>query len=74
MCALAAGQIGIAMGATGTDGAVETADVVLMNDSLNNIALPLDASRRARRIVAHDGCTVRVCLDGLRLLLIRADA
>jgi Cd2+/Zn2+-exporting ATPase len=99
--ALAAAQIGIAMGAAGTDVAMETADIVLMSDNLNNIVLALDASRRARRVVlqnlvlafgviivmvtatlaihvpmplgvvAHEGSTVLVCLNGLRLLLIR---
>ncbi|WP_158277520.1 heavy metal translocating P-type ATPase [Opitutus sp. ER46] len=99
--ALAAAQIGIAMGAAGTDVAMETADVVLMSDNLHNIALALDVSRRARRVViqnltfafgvilvmvtatlaahvpmplgvvAHEGSTVLVCLNGLRLLLVR---
>lgn len=99
--ALAASDIGIAMGAGGTDVAMETADVVLMNDQLHNIALALDVSRRARRVVAqnlsfalsvivvmviatlvahvplplgvvmHEGSTVLVCLNGLRLLLVR---
>ncbi len=100
--ALAAADIGIAMGAGGTDVAMETADVVLMNDQLHTIALALDISRRARRVVAqnltfalgvivvmvivtllghvplpvgvvmHEGSTVLVCLNGLRLLFNRA--
>jgi Cd2+/Zn2+-exporting ATPase len=99
--ALAAADIGIAMGAAGTDVAMETADVVLMSNNLWNIATALDLSRRARRVVvqnltfalivivvmvtatlvakvplplgvvAHEGSTVLVCLNGLRLLLPR---
>jgi Cd2+/Zn2+-exporting ATPase len=99
--ALAAADIGMAMGAAGTDVAMETADVVLMSDNLRNIALAFDVSRRARRVViqnlvfalavivvmvtatlvayvpmplgvlAHEGSTVLVCLNGLRLLLPR---
>jgi cation transport ATPase len=52
--ALKSADIGIAMGAGGTDVAMATADVVLMNDQLHNIALALDVSRRARRVVAQN--------------------
>lgn len=99
--ALAAADIGMAMGAAGTDVAMETADVVLMSDNLRNIAFASDVSRRARRVViqnltfalgvivmmvvatlmarvpmplgvvAHEGSTVLVCLNGLRLLIAR---
>ena len=98
--ALAAADIGIAMGAGGTDVAMETADVVLMSDQLMNIAHALQVSKRARFVVGqnltfalgvilvmvtatlvghvpltvgvvmHEGSTVVVCLNGLRLLLI----
>ena len=96
--ALATATVGVAMGAAGTDVAMETADVVLMSDSLQNIVFALALSRRARRIiyqnlafslavivvlivsalgfklllpvgvVAHEGSTVLVCLNGLRML------
>ncbi len=96
--ALATASLGVAMGAAGTDVAMETADVVLMSDNLHNIVFALELSRKARRIViqnlvfamgvivvlvisalgfqlplpvgviAHEGSTVLVCLNGLRLL------
>ena len=98
--ALAMSDIGVAMGAAGTDVAMETADIVLMGDRLENIPLLLAHTRRARRVllqnlifssavivllviaalglslalplgvVGHEGSTVLVCLNGLRLLLI----
>jgi Cd2+/Zn2+-exporting ATPase len=49
--ALAAAQIGIAMGAAGTDVALETADVVLMGDKLALIPYAIGLSRQARRVV-----------------------
>ena len=97
--ALATSDIGVAMGAAGTDIAMETADVVLMGDKLENIPLLLGIARHARRVlwqnlafassvilllliaafginlplpmgvVGHEGSTVLVCLNGLRLLL-----
>ena len=99
--ALAASHLGIAMGAAGTDIAMETADVVLMGDKLDNVALLLGLARRAKRVliqnlvfasgvivlllaatlglslplplgvVGHEGSTVLVCLNGLRLLALR---
>ena len=98
--ALAISDIGVAMGAAGADVAMETADIVLMGDRLENIALLVGHARRARRVltqnlvfasavivvlicaalgfslalplgvVGHEGSTVLVCLNGLRLLLI----
>jgi Cd2+/Zn2+-exporting ATPase len=98
--ALAISDIGVAMGAAGTDVAMETADIVLMGDRLENIALLLNHARRAKRVllqnlifasaviviliaaalgfslplplgvVGHEGSTVLVCLNGLRLLMI----
>jgi Zn2+/Cd2+-exporting ATPase len=49
--ALATAHIGIAMGAAGTDVALETADVVLMGDRLELIDTAIDLSKRARRVV-----------------------
>ncbi len=97
--ALATSDLGVAMGAAGTDIAMETADVVLMGDKLENIPLLIGIARHARRVlwqnlifassvivvlliaafginlplpmgvVGHEGSTVLVCLNGLRLLL-----
>ena len=96
--ALAAATVGIAMGAGGTDVAIEAADVALMSDDLRKLPFAVDLSRRARRIilqnvlismgtvvvltaaataglvpmpiavVCHEGSTVVVVLNALRLL------
>ncbi len=49
--ALATASVGIAMGAAGTDVALETADLVLMGDKLELIAYALTLSKKARRVV-----------------------
>jgi Cd2+/Zn2+-exporting ATPase len=99
--ALAAATVGIAMGAAGTDAALETADLVLMRDDLSAITYALRLSRRTQRVVwqniifalavvvvlvtttltvgvplplgvvGHEGSTIIVVLNGLRLLLFR---
>ena len=99
--ALATASVGIAMGAAGTDVAMEIADVVLMSDNLRNVPFAISISREARRVihqnlafavgviillvisalgfalplplgvVGHEGSTVLVCLNGLRLLAYR---
>lgn len=96
--ALAVSHLGIAMGAIGSDVALETADVVLMRDDLMRLPFLIDLARRARRIVweniafsltvigvlilsvfaitlplpigvvGHEGSTLLVVLNGLRLL------
>lgn len=98
---LAAADIGVAMGARGSDAALEQAEVILMNDKLENFVLALDLSTRARRVIrqnmavalgtvgimvlatfvfpvplalgvaAHEGSTVVVVLNSLRLLFTR---
>jgi len=97
--ALAAAHVGIAMGAAGTDVALETADIVLMRDDLGAMVQAVRLSKRAQRIVwqniifalavvvvlvtltltigiplplgvlGHEGSTILVVLNGLRLLL-----
>ncbi len=96
--AMAASSLGIAMGAAGTDVAIETADVVLMGKEVAKVDYVLHLGRRTRRIVrqnvifsvgwmlalvaiaatvgmplalaviAHEGSTLLVALNGLRLL------
>ena len=48
---LSRADIGIAMGALGSDAAIEAADIVLMDDDPARIALAMDISRRTIRIV-----------------------
>lgn len=96
---LAAAYVAVAMGARGSDAALEQSEVVLMHDRIENFVGALRLSRRARRVirqnlvislgtvvvmvlaaiagviplsvgvVAHEGSTVVVCLNSLRLLL-----
>ncbi|MCF6525518.1 HAD-IC family P-type ATPase [Streptomyces sp. JJ36] len=96
--ALAAADTGLAMGRTGADLALETADAVLVRDELHAVPAVVALSRRARRLVVqnlviagtaivvlvawdllgtlplplgvagHEGSTVLVGLNGLRLL------
>jgi Cd2+/Zn2+-exporting ATPase len=96
---LAAAHIGVAMGARGSDAALEQADVVLMHDRLENFLAAFRLSQRARRVirqnlfislgtvavlvcfallgkipltfgvVGHEGSTVIVVMNSLRLLL-----
>ncbi|MDD2306763.1 MAG: heavy metal translocating P-type ATPase [Prolixibacteraceae bacterium] len=48
---IARADIGIAMGALGSDAAIETADVVLMTDSPSKVAVAIDVAKRTRNIV-----------------------
>ena len=48
---IARADVGIAMGALGSDAAVETADVVLMTDSPMKVIESLDIAKRTRKIV-----------------------
>jgi Cd2+/Zn2+-exporting ATPase len=98
---LAAAHIGVAMGARGSDAALEQADVVLMHDRLENFLAAFRLSQSARRIirqnllislgtvavlvtfallgripltvgvVGHEGSTVVVVMNSLRLLFAR---
>jgi Cd2+/Zn2+-exporting ATPase len=95
---LAVAHIGVAMGARGSDAALEQADVVLMHDRLENFLAAFRLSQRARSVirqnlfislgtvvvlvtfamlgkipltigvVGHEGSTVVVVMNSLRLL------
>lgn len=49
--ALARASVGIAMGAAGTDTALETADIALMADELSRLPFTIGLSRQALRII-----------------------
>lgn len=48
--ALAEATVGIAMGAAGTDAAIQAADVALMSDEISKVPYAISMGRRARRI------------------------
>ncbi len=52
--ALAAASVGIAMGAAGTDAALENADVALMADDLTKLPYLLRLSRISRRVIRQN--------------------
>lgn len=96
--ALATATVGMGMGMKGSGAALEIADVVLMNDNIEEIASTIALARRSQRIVkqnmifavtviaalmisnfvqgialpfgviGHEGSTILVILNGLRLL------
>jgi len=47
----ATADFGIAMGAAGSDTAIETADIALMKDDLNGIATAIKVSRRVLNVI-----------------------
>ena len=52
--ALAAATVGVAMGAAGTDVALETADIALMGDDLTKLAVAMRLSRRTLRVIRQN--------------------
>jgi Cd2+/Zn2+-exporting ATPase len=52
--ALASASVGIAMGAAGSDVALETADVALMGDNLEHLPFVVGLSRQTRRIIRQN--------------------
>jgi Cd2+/Zn2+-exporting ATPase len=66
--ALAASSVGFAMGAAGTDVALETADVALMQDDLPKLAEAVRLSRAAERIIKQN-VVVSIAIKGVFVLL-----
>jgi len=66
--ALAGASVGFAMGAAGTDVALETADVALMRDDLPKLAEALTLSRAAERIIRQN-LLISILIKGLFVLL-----
>ena len=52
--ALAAATVGIAMGAAGSDAAIETADIALMSDDLTRLPWLVQHARRSLRIIRQN--------------------
>ena len=65
---LSRADIGIAMGAMGSDAAIEAADVVLMDDDPNKIALAMKISVRTLRIV-HQNIIYALAIKAVCLIL-----
>lgn len=66
--AMATATVGIAMGAAGTDAAIETADIALMQDELGKIAETIRLGRRTLGII-HFNIAFALGLKALFLLL-----
>ena len=47
-------DVGIAMGALGSDAAIEAADVVIMDDDLMKLSLAMRIAKKTRRIVREN--------------------
>lgn len=52
--ALAGADVGVAMGALGAEGAIESANIVLMRDDLSTLAQAMRLARSARRVSIED--------------------
>jgi Cd2+/Zn2+-exporting ATPase len=52
--AMANSTVGIAMGAAGSDVALETADIALMSDNLENLPFAIGLSRKSKRIIKQN--------------------
>ena len=71
--ALAAGDLGIAMGAAGSDVAINSASIALMNNDLRRIPFLVDVSRKTRRVINQNLVFgVVFIVLGISLLEVRA--
>ena len=69
--ALARADIGIAMGGGGTAQAMETADVVLMQDDLNHVPMALRMARKSRQVIKQNimlSLALKLAFLGLAIL------
>jgi Cd2+/Zn2+-exporting ATPase len=71
--ALATAALGVAMGAAGTDVAIESADVLLMGDDLGRLPSALGLARRARRIIRQNLAFAFAVMATLMLLALAGD-
>lgn len=67
--ALAISTVGIAMGAAGTDTALETADIALMTDDLTKLAYAIKLGRKTLEIIKQN-IVFALVIKGLILLLV----
>ncbi len=67
--ALAASTVGVAMGGTGTDTALETADIALMADDLEKLPFTIKLSRQTLQIIKQN-IMFALVIKALALLLI----
>jgi Zn2+/Cd2+-exporting ATPase len=65
---LARADIGIAMGGLGSDAAIETADVVIMNDSPAKISEAIQVARKTRKIVLQN-IALAMSIKGVFIIL-----
>ncbi len=65
---IARADVGIAMGAFGSDAAIESADIVIMTDNLLKLPEAIDISRRTRKIV-WENIIFALAVKGLFILL-----
>ncbi len=65
---LSRSDVGVAMGAMGSDAALEAADVVLMDDDLTKLAGAMDVARKCSRIVVEN-IVFALAVKGLFLIL-----
>jgi Cd2+/Zn2+-exporting ATPase len=69
--ALAASDVGVAMGAAGSDTAIETADVALMSDDLGKLVSLFRLSKRVHRITIEN-ITIAIAIKAVFLLMAAA--